>query len=91
MKTKMPSDIQRQMILNAICENGSMNVMECSKYMPFGGLKDYGQYDIALLRVKELEREGLVKKTIDPQDRRKKIVSITDEGKKKYKKLELLE
>ncbi len=32
--------------------------------------------------IKNLEKEGLVKKIIDPEDKRVAIISITDRGKK---------
>jgi DNA-binding HxlR family transcriptional regulator len=83
----MKTETQRNAILTGLYENGSTTVEECSKYIPNVGSKMYGPIEAAKLRAKELESKGLVKKTFSSTDYRKKIVSLTEEGKSKCQNL----
>lgn len=81
------AEIQRQRILKGLYTEGSMAVNECSKYLSDVGSKPYSGEEAAKLRTKELEKSGLVQKTIDEKDKRRKVVSLTEKGVDYYRKL----
>ena len=78
---KSKSKIQEFDILLALNREGNLSVGECARHMTYSGTRDYSRDSIATMRIKKLVEEGYIDKKIDPNNKRSRIISITEKGK----------